>query len=82
VADHPRGWKRRRAERPASLRGDRGSRLPLALDCRATSSLAEVGAARGIAVDLRSADERDAKLAWLASSIERLVLRADDRRPR
>lgn len=61
--------------------------LPLELDCRVIT--ADAGskrdandAARGTTVDLRAAGERDEKLKWLVSSIERFLLAKDRTLPR
>lgn len=64
-------------------------RLPLRLDCRLRTEPLEVAPPRGddprssgVTVDLRSAEERDDKLAWLVSSLERILLAPDRVRPR
>jgi hypothetical protein len=63
--------------------------LPLHLECRVTTSPLDVAReesgselASGITIDLRSPEERDEKLAWLVSSLERICLAPDSKRPR
>jgi hypothetical protein len=63
--------------------------VPLGLDCRVITSAEEAGSkrvpsdvVRGTTIDLRAREERDEKLRWLVSSIERFLLAKDRTLPR